>query len=98
MRKSELVVPQLVDTNAPIIFPLVDNVVRFPFENRLTLTQQDADNRKSAVPLSRALPDGMAGDKRIVNSNDTANADDNATSTGSALTLPAVTLTTIVPT
>jgi len=57
VRMSELIVPQHVDPNAPIIFPLVENIVRFPFEKRLTLSQQDADNRKRMLtsPVARSL-------------------------------------------
>ena len=57
VRKSELIVPQLVDKKAPLVFPLVENIVRFPFEKRLTLTQQDADVKKRAVSPVSACPD-----------------------------------------
>ena len=71
VRRSEFIIPQVVDPTTPVIFPLVENIVRFPFEKRLTMTQQDADNRKNLqlmpgadarasavpIPIADAKPD-----------------------------------------
>ena len=53
-RKSDLIIPQMVDPTAPVIFPLVENIVRFAFEKRFTLTLQDVDNRKNLQITSGA--------------------------------------------
>ena len=54
VRKSDLTIPQIVDLSAPVVFPLVENIVRFPFETRLTLSQQDADTREKLQLTSGA--------------------------------------------
>ena len=62
VKGTELVIPQLVDKSAPVIYPLVDNIVRFPFEKRVTLSQQDADNRQLqlSTSLTKSESDGEA--------------------------------------
>ena len=65
VRKSELIVPQVDDPTAPLIFPLVENIVRFPFEKRLTMSQQDADNRKRVLHSPAALALAIAPLGRI---------------------------------
>ena len=62
VRKSELIVPQFVDKGAPLIFPLVENIIRFPFENKLTLSQQDGDVKKRVASKDIVSPSGATNE------------------------------------
>ena len=70
VKRAELTVPQLVDMATPVVYPLVNNIMRFSFEDRSTTSQMDAEFKKqqriasivgsaSAVPpASNVLYDG----------------------------------------
>lgn len=61
VKGSEIVVPQIIDPKAPVICPLVDNIVRSSFETQITLSQQDADNRKLVIYYSVNISNGERG-------------------------------------